>query len=130
MIALDTSAVAAIALAEPEFEEFTKAIATNEAIIGTPTLVEARLVLSQRIGDPAGFLEDFIHRPSVHPVAFSLEMYVAAAAAFAQFGKGTGHAAELNFGDCMAYAVARHHGVPLLYKGTDFGRTDIAPALP
>ena len=51
-----------------------------------------------------------------------------AAAAFDRYGRGR-HPAKLNFGDCMAYAVAKAHGVPLLYKGDDFARTDIAAAL-
>ena len=54
----------------------------------------------------------------------------AASDAFDRFGKGIGHPAKLNFGDCMAYAVAKVHDVPLLYKGTDFAQTDIRPALP
>lgn len=45
--------------------------------------------------------------------------------AFARYGKGTGHPARLNMGDCFAYAVARNHGVPLLYKGEDFALTDL-----
>ena len=53
----------------------------------------------------------------------------AASQAFEKFGKASRHPAKLNFGDCMAYAVARHHGVPLLYKGDDFAQTDIPSAL-
>ena len=50
--------------------------------------------------------------------------------AFDVFGKGQGHPAQLNFGDCMSYAVAKAHGVPLLFKGDDFSKTDIAVAAP
>jgi ribonuclease VapC len=57
-------------------------------------------------------------------------MYQSATEAFERYGKGCGHPAQLNFGDCMAYAVAKHYDVPLLYKGRDFARTDIRPALP
>ena len=57
-------------------------------------------------------------------------MYAAATQAFDRFGKGRGHPAQLNICDCMAYAVASTHGVPLLFKGDDFAQTDIAPALP
>ena len=45
--------------------------------------------------------------------------------AFARFGKGTGHPARLNFGDCLVYAVAKRRGLPLLFKGDDFGHTDL-----
>ena len=50
--------------------------------------------------------------------------------AYRDFGRGSGHPARLNFGDCFAYALARATGEPLLFKGDDFGHTDIAPALP
>ena len=131
MIALDTSAIVAIALDEEEEEPFNKLIAAREALVGTPTLLEARLVLTSRIPNHADqFLDRLMRRPSVHPVAFSLPMYHAAVDAFDRFGKAKGHPAKLNICDCMAYAVARHHAVPLLYKGDDFSRTDIAPAFP
>lgn len=131
MIALDTSAIVAIALDEEEEEPFNKLIAAREALVGTPTLLEARLVLTSRIPNHADqFLDRFMRRPSVHPVAFSLPMYHAAVDAFDRFGKGKGHPAKLNICDCMAYAVARHHDVPLLYKGDDFSKTDIARAFP
>ncbi len=62
-------------------------------------------------------------------VDFTPSMADAAARAFRTFGKGRGHPAQLNFGDCMAYAVAKVHGAPLLYKGYDFSQTDIQSAL-
>lgn len=130
MIALDTSAIAAIALGEAENEPFSRIIAANGALVGTPTLLESRLVLVTRIGNHADtFLEGLISRPSIHPVAFSLPMYYAAKEAFDRFGRGR-HRAKLNLGDCMAYAVAKSHHVPLLYKGGDFAHTDVVPALP
>ncbi len=131
MIALDTSAIVAIALVEAEEEAFVRAIAMHDALLGTPTLLESRLVLTPRMPDHADrFIERILARPSVHLVDFSAEMYHAAADAFDRFGKGRGHLAKLNFGDCMAYAVARVHNAPLLYKGDDFTHTDITPALP
>ena len=58
------------------------------------------------------------------------EQQVAAArAAYRDYGRGSGHAAGLNFGDCFAYALAREQGAPLLFVGDDFARTDIEPAL-
>lgn len=125
MIALDTSAIVAMALGEPEADAFARAIARAEALVGTPTLVETRLVLSSRIGEAAGpFVEALTRRPSIHPVAFSLKMHEIASLAFDRFGKGR-HPAGLNFGDCMAYAVAKAHDVPLLFKGEEFSRTDV-----
>ena len=130
MIALDTSAIVAIALEEPEEETFSRVLAADHGFVGTPILVEARMVLTSKMADVDTFLERFLRRPSVHPVAFSLPMYQYAVEAFDRFGKGRGHPAQLNICDCMAYAVAKAHDVPLLFKGTDFGLTDIRTALP
>ena len=131
MIALDASAVVAIAMDEAEAETFERAIAAREAIIGAPTLFETRLVLSEKMpGFADAFLEAFVVPPDVRVVSFTHDMYRLSVEAFDKFGKGRRHPARLNFGACMAYAVARHYGVPLLYKGDDFTRTDIASVLP
>ncbi len=130
MFALDSSAIVAIALGEPEEELFSNLIGVHEALVGTPTLVEVHLVLSSKLDDVGAFMREFVLPPKVHPVAFNLDMYKAAATAFDRYGKGQGHPAKLNFGDCMAYAVAKTHDAPLLYKGTDFNLTDIRTALP
>jgi ribonuclease VapC len=130
MIALDSSAIVAVALGEPEMRDFNALIARHEALVGTPTLFETYLVLEQRIPAAADeFLSSFVDRPSMHPVAFNLPMYQLAQDAFKAFGKGKGHPAKLNFGDCMSYAVAKFHDVPLLFKGDDFRLTDIRVAL-
>lgn len=131
MIALDTSAIVAIALDEDEAETFDRAIASGEALIGTPTLLETRLVLMQRMpGFAAEFLKAFVSPAEINSIPFTFDMYLSAAEAFERYGKGRGHPAQLNIGDCMAYAVAKHYDVPLLYKGRNFARTDIRPALP
>lgn len=129
MIVLDTSAIVAIAMEEPEGEIFDTLIAKNRTIIGTPTLLEARLVLG---GLMPSFAEDFLDvlilRATVQPVAFTLQMYRFASDAFLRFGKGQGHPARLNFGDCQSYAVSKAHDAPLLFKGDDFVHTDVVPA--
>jgi ribonuclease VapC len=131
MIALDTSALVAIACAEPEEADFVQAIATHEALLGTPVLLETRMVLATKMPDYADtFISDLLKRPSIHPVAFSLDMYRAAADAFRRFGKGQQNPAGLNFGDCMSYPVAKVHGAHLLFKGDDFRHTDSPAALP
>jgi ribonuclease VapC len=131
MIALDTSAIVAIALDEDEAETFDRMIASEEALVGTPTLLETRLVLIQRMpAFAAQFLQAFVSPAEVSSVPFTFDMYQSAAQAFERYGKGRGHPAGLNFGDCMAYAVAKHYDIPLLFKGRDFARTDIRSALP
>ena len=130
MIALDSSAIVAIALEESEQSDFNAMIAKHEALIGTPTIFETYLVLEQRIPVAGSeFVNAFIKRPSIHPVAFNLEMFRLSQSAFEEFGKGKGNPAKLNFGDCMSYAVAKYYDVPLLFKGDDFRLTDIRPAL-
>ena len=131
MIALYTSAIVAIALNETEASEFSWVIVTSEALVGAPTLLETHIVLERQVGKGSeGFLTAFLSRSSVHAVAFNIKMFRLAQSAFNLFGGGKGHAAKLNFGDCMAYAVAKFHGVLLLFKGEDFRRTDIHPASP
>ena len=82
MIALDTSAIVAIALGEPEEDEFSREIASREALVGTPTLLEVRVVLTQKIDDADAFITKFLEPYQVHPVAFSLKMFLAASDAF------------------------------------------------
>src|SRR3712207_2242650 len=100
MIALDTSALVAIACTEPEEDAFNRLIAKRQALVGTPILFETRMVLATKMPDYADtFIADFLKRPSIHPVAFTLEMYSAAVDAFRRFGKGRQNPAGLNFGD-------------------------------
>lgn len=130
MIALDTSAIVAIAMGEPEADAFSREIARRGAVVSAPTLLETRLVLTSRVKGAEPFMRGFLAPAEVEPVAFSLEMYRLAVDAFERFGRGRGHPARLNFGDCMSYAVAKHYDAPLLYKGDDFSHTDIRPAAP
>ena len=115
-------------MTEPEKEEFGRIIVVRQAVVGTPTLVETRLVLSSRMDQADAFLDGFLRQREVQALAFSMSMYRLATEAFVRFGKGKGHRAQLNFGDCLAYAVAKETGAPLLYKGDDFARTDIRSA--
>ena len=129
MIAIDTSAILAIVLQEAEEAAFQAVLAASSPIIGAPTLVEARLVLESHYRVTAeAVLRGFIARHGLAVVSFDAAMFEAATAAFARFGKGRGHPAKLNFGDCMSYAVAKTHAVPLLFKGRDFIHTDLVPA--
>ncbi len=128
MIAVDTSAIIAIALAEPEAEGFDRVVSTEPfIIIGVPTLLEARMMLAGRFGPIAADKAMAMLVESWQVIAFTTDHLAAATDAFDRFGKGR-HAARLNYGDCMAYAVAEVAGCPLLYKGDDFARTDIVAA--
>jgi ribonuclease VapC len=130
MIVADTSALIAIILDEPERDRFTASIAAAGRVgISVATVVETRVVLHRRGGAKLTKAIDLLlasNRFEVVPV--DVEQADIAHAAFVTYGKGTGHPAGLNFGDLFSYALAKSRGVPLLYKGDDFARTDIAAA--
>ena len=131
MIAVDTSAIVAIALGEPERPAFRAAIlAAGTAFISTASVLETRMVLYGRRGPRAVVLADDLFRlplfEIVPPGPAELE---AAYGAFVVYGKGSGHPASLNYGDLFAYALAKVRGLPLLFKGLDFVETDIVPAI-
>jgi len=131
MIAVDSSAILALAFDEPDAAQFAGPLAGARCIVGWPTLLEVHLVLSGKGKTNAlKIAEIWRSGDNVTTMPFDEAAYVVAAAAFDRFGKGRGHPAKLNFGDCLAYAVAKVHDVPLLYKGDDFALTDIRPALP
>ena len=129
MIALDSSALVAIALDEPEGRIFDELIVRSRALVGVPTLFETRMVLGSLMPTFADvFVDRLIASPSIRTVDFGIDTYRAATDAFNRYGKGRGHAACLNFGDCLSYAVAKVYAVPLLFKGGDFIHTDLVPA--
>ena len=125
MIALDTSAILAIALAEPEAESFKAVLRDNALLIGWPTLFETRIVLAAKGFANAGAIVDQLAAaPNVTALPFDAKHFTVAESAFERFGRGR-HPAGLNMGDCFAYAVAAAAKAPLLFKGQDFGQTDI-----
>jgi len=126
---LDSSAIVAIHLREPGHERLIERIDDAEVVVvGVPTLLESVMVLTARLGhDARPMLFAFLRRLEAEVVPFNQEHMDAAATAFIRFGKGR-HPAALNFGDCMSYAVASVAGMPLLFTGEDFKRTDIAQA--
>lgn len=130
MIVVDTSAIVAIAFGETERDSFVKTIQeATKALISTVSVVEARMVVHGRRGQRAVVLvDDLLRLPMFETIAPGNAEMNAAYAAFIAFGKGSGHPANLNFGDVFSYALAKVRGLPLLYKGDDFSRTDIASA--
>ncbi len=126
---LDSSAIVAIHLREPGHERLIERIdAAEVVVVGVPTLLESAMVLTARLGqDARPMLFAFLRRLEAEVVPFNEEHLDAAATAFIRFGRAR-HPAALNFGDCMSYAVASVAGMPLLFAGEDFKRTDIAQA--
>jgi ribonuclease VapC len=127
---LDSSAVVAILLAEPDAAQFASAIeAADIRLISFATWVELGLVLLTRKGDPGiNDLERFVQDAQLELVSVDETQARLAVGAFRNFGRGR-HPAALNFGDCFAYALSKATGEPLLFKGGDFRQTDIIPAL-
>lgn len=130
MIAVDTSAIVAIVLNEPERAMFRSAIQNaTKALISTVSIVETRMVVYARRGPRAVvFVDDMFRLPIFEVTPPGLAEMDAAHAAFVAFGRGSGHPAALNFGDLFAYALAKVRGLPLLFKGNEFAETDIQPA--
>lgn len=126
---LDSSAIVAIHLRERGHEELIEKIEAAPVIVaGVPTVLETVMVLSARIRqDARPLVYGFLRRLQTEIVAFNDEHLDAAVTAFLLFGRGR-HPAALNFGDCMAYAVASVSELPLLFTGEDFTRTDVARA--
>jgi ribonuclease VapC len=130
---LDSSAIVAIHLKEPGHERLLAVIdvAIGRAdvfVVGAPTLLETAMVLTARLGqDARPLVLAFLRSIEAEVVAFNQEHLDSATTAFLRFGRGR-HPAALNFGDCMAYAVASVADMPLLFTGGDFARTDIAQA--
>ncbi len=128
---IDTSALLAILLDEPERRAFNEAIeAADGRAMSVATLVELSIVLESRFG-PEGLrdLDLFVIRAGIELVSVDLEQAHEARRAFGRFGRGR-HPAGLNYGDCFAYALARVRGEPLLFKGEGFSQTDVLPVRP
>ena len=126
---IDTSALVAILLDEPERRAFNEKIeADPRRLLSAVTFVEAALVIEARVGEAGGReLDLFLHRAGVETVPVDADQAEIARRAFRRYGPGR-HPAGLNFGDCFAYALVKTTGEPLLFKGDDFGRTDIVAA--
>jgi ribonuclease VapC len=131
MIVVDTSALIAILDREPDAALYAEAIAEADApLISAATLLELHIVMLNRHGARAAQIVDRL----IHDAGFQIENFAAqhfelAREAYARYGKGR-NSAGLNYGDCFSYALAKATGLPLLFKGSDFSKTDLIAALP
>lgn len=128
---VDSSALLAIARGESEARLFVEAIYDAPiSRISAATLLESTIVIDTRSDAVARRrFEDLIATMGIIVEPVTEEHARIGRAAYRDFGKGTGHPAQLNYGDCFAYALARITGEPLLFKGNDFSQTDIRPAI-
>ena len=127
---IDTSAILAIFLAEPERQRFLKLLAdTGTRLMSAANVLETGIVLEAKRGEAAGREFDlFVVRTNLEVIAVDAEQVEIARSAWRKYGKGR-HPAGLNFGDCFAYALAKERDCPLLYVGEDFSKTDLRPAI-
>jgi ribonuclease VapC len=123
---IDTSAVLAIFLAEPERKQFLDLILqSGRRLISAASVLETGMVLESKRGESAGREFDlFLVRTNLEIVPVDAEQVETARSAWRRFGKGRNPAA-LNYGDCFTYALAKWSGEPLLAKGEDFVKTDL-----
>jgi ribonuclease VapC len=130
-VIIDTSALIAILRAEDDAADMAHAIEEADARrISAANYLEAALVIDGS-RDPVASrrFDELVEAAGLSVEPVTREQARIAREAYRDFGKGSGHKAGLNFGDCFAYALAKSAGEPLLFKGDDFIHTDVAPAL-
>ncbi len=125
-VVIDTSALLAILLGEPERGKLLQLLSESETrLLSAANALETAMVVESRRGEAAGReLDLFLHRTKIEIVAVDEEQFSIARFAWRKFGRGR-HPAALNFGDCFAYALTKTSSEPLLAKGDDFRRTDL-----
>ena len=130
MIIVDASVLCAILLDEPERDQFVDLLTRgSNPLISPVNYWEALVSMERRLGDSgAAHVERLCERANVRVAAMGQADTALVFNAWRSFGKGR-HPAALNLGDCFAYALAKSRGMPLLFKGDDFPKTDVRSAL-
>jgi len=128
---IDSSAIITLLLGEPETTEFVAAIAAaSSRLVSAATYLESAIVIVARSGPKAiEQLDRLLDDLEIEVVPFGRDQAILAITAYRQYGKGSGHAAGLNFGDCFSYSLAKLRDEPLLFKGNDFSHTDLGTAV-
>lgn len=128
---VDTSALVAILRGEHDADRYLEALVDAVSVsVSVATLVEASAVVDAA-RDPglSRRLDELLSAAGAEVVPFTATQAALARQAYRDFGKGSGHPAHLNLGDCFAYALTKDAGEPLLFKGDDFSHTDVVPAV-
>ena len=131
MIAVDTSAIVAVLLREPDRRRFLSYMVTTPRLcVSAPTLVELRIVAYSKLGSShEGEVRALLEGVWIGVLDFTEAQSSIAADAWRRYGRGSGRAAKLNFGDCFSDALARSLDAPLLFMGDDFLAPDVTAAL-
>ena len=132
---VDASAIVAILTREPDADALADALDAARSPVTSPIAVfEATLGVCRKrhasVTEAYGDVLEFLGTADAHTVPITDKEAETALDAFSRYGKGRGHPAQLNLGDCFAYAVAKTHRTSLLFKGEDFDKTDIRSAMP
>ena len=123
---VDTSILVQILFNEPNASVVVTAVnRAAEPLLAAPSLLETEIVFGTKLGFGRGDVAELVTRLRLNVVPFTAEHSLEAKLAYSRYGKGRGHPAQLNFGDCMSYALAKVEGRPLAFKGGDFELTDI-----
>ncbi len=127
---VDASAIVAILTREPEADALADLLDAARSSISSPiALFEAALGICPKrrasIEEAEEDVREFLEVAGVELVRITAKQAETALSAFSRYGKGRGHPAQLNLGDCFAYAMAKNHRMVLLFKGDDFDKTDI-----
>lgn len=123
---VDSSVVVAICLGEADADDLALVLADADVLrMSAATLAETAVVLDLRA---PGELDGFLGKVEIEIVPFDSAQASIARDAYRRYGKGSGHPASLNYGDCFSYALATHTDEPLLFKGDDFTKTDVVIA--
>jgi ribonuclease VapC len=130
---VDASAIVAIVTREPEADTLADVLESAQAPITSPIAIfEAALGICRKrhasVDEAEQDVAEFLGLAGVRTVSITDREAHTALAAFSRYGKGRGHPAQLNLGDCFAYAVAKNYQTELLFKGEDFDKTDLRSA--
>ena len=128
---VDTSALLAIVMAEPDADHFRQKILQSDSLpkMSAARYLEAGIVIDGRKNPSVSRdLDWLIDEVEIEIVDITVEHAKIARAAYRDYGKGSGHKAQLNFGDCFSYALASQTREPILFKGNDFSQTDLQSA--
>lgn len=127
---VDTSAIVAIVKEEAGFDQLLEVIAAQAARrLSAASYVESAIVIDARRSAASADLDALLTRMGIAIEVVTESQARIARQAYQAYGKGSGHPARLNFGDCFAYALAKDKAEPLLFKGDDFARTDVQSAI-
>ena len=131
MYFVDSSALVAMLAPEEDGETYSQALDSSRgnaatAVVVYETVLALARLRSMAIAEAMMVVLEYLQRAGVELMPIDADAHVTALGAHERYGKGTGHPAQINLGDCFSYAMAKAHNLKILYKGNDFAQTDMA----